>query len=141
MSVEENLRLLRDSTEAFRAHDWDRMWEHFAESVVYHGPESPEPLKGRAALREQFEGYWAAFSDFRVKTDSFGQGDWVCQEYIFTGTHTGPLKGPGGETIPATGKPLRMEGCTLYKFEGGEIVELRDYSDLLGMMTQLGLVP
>ena len=62
-------------------------------------------------------------------------------EWPITGTHTGPFKGPGGETIPATNKPLRMQGCALYKFEGGEITELRDHSDLLGMMTQLGLAP
>ncbi len=72
---------------------------------------------------------------------TFGQGDWVCLEVTSTGTHTGPLKGPGGETIPATNKPVRFQGCALYKVEGGEITELRDYFDLLGMMAQLGLAP
>jgi steroid delta-isomerase-like uncharacterized protein len=141
MSVEENLRLLRDSSEAWEASDWDRHSEHFAESIVYHGPQSPEPLEGLAALREMTEEFWAAFPDLRYNSDSFGQGDWVCQEWTITGTHTGPFEGVGGETIPATNKPLRMQGCTLYKFEGGEVTEIRSYSDLLEMMTQLGLAP
>ncbi len=62
-------------------------------------------------------------------------------EYTITGTHTGPLMGPGGETIPATNKPIRIQGLTVSKFEGGEITEEHDYSDQLGMMAQLGLAP
>ncbi len=31
--------------------------------------------------------------------------------------------------------------CTVYKFEGGEVTEERDYFDLHGMMAQLGLAP
>ncbi|MFQ6012848.1 MAG: ester cyclase [Thermoplasmata archaeon] len=141
MSVEENERVIDRADEAFNAQEWDRYFELFAESVVWHSP-SPEPLKGRAALREAFEGFVAAFPDTRIKKErSFGQGDWVCREYTFAGTHTGPLKGPDGETIPATNKPVRLQGCGVYKVEGGEITETRDYFDQLGFMAQLGLAP
>ncbi|MEE9164474.1 MAG: ester cyclase, partial [Thermoplasmata archaeon] len=92
--------------------------------------------------REAAEMFVTAFPDARSKKErSFGQGDWVCQEYTITGTHTGPLKGPGGEAIPATNQPVRLRGCGVYKFEGGEITEEHDYSDSLGMMAQLGLAP
>ncbi|MCJ2531503.1 MAG: ester cyclase [Candidatus Thermoplasmatota archaeon] len=142
MSVEENLRLVREDIETFNARDWDRYYELYAESFVHYIPGSPEPLKGRAAYREGMEGFLAAFPDIRVEiARTFGQGDWVCMEGTSTGTHTGPFKGPGGETIPATNKPVRMQGCGLYKVEGGQITELRDYYDLLGFMTQLGLAP
>ena len=142
MSVEENLQKLDAAHEAFNAQDWDGFFELYAESAVYSGPGIPEPLKGRAALREAFEVFHTAFPDIRSKPErSFGQGDWVCMEYTITGTHTGPLKLPGGETIPATNKPVRLQGCGVYKFEGGEITEEHDYSDQLGMMAQLGLAP
>ncbi|MEE9163254.1 MAG: ester cyclase [Thermoplasmata archaeon] len=142
MGVEENLRLVREDIETFNARDWDRYYELYAESVVHYSPQSPEPRKGRAAFREDIEGAITAMPDSQLKVvRAFGQGDWVCLEVTSTGTHTGPFQGPGGETIPATNKPVQIQGCALYKVEGGEITELRDYFDLLGMMAQLGLAP
>lgn len=128
MSVEENLQRVIAANEAFNDHNWDRFFELYAKSVVFHRPESSEPLEGLQALRENFEGFATAFSDLHVKTERiFGQGDWVCQEYTLTGTHTDPLKRPGGEVIPPTNLPLRVRGCGTYKFEGGEITEEYDY--------------
>ncbi len=128
MSVEENLKRLDAAHVAFNAQDWDRYFELYAESAVYSGPGMPEPLKGRAALREAFEVFHTALPDIRSTPErSFGQGDWVCMEYTVTGTHTGPLKGPGGETIPATNEPFRTQGCGVYKFEDAEITEEHDY--------------
>ena len=142
MSVEENLQKVEAAYEAFNAQDWDRYFELYAESAVFSGPAFPEPLKGRAAVREGIEGLLTAIPDFRLKKErSFGQGDWVCREYTSTGTHTGPLKGQGAETIPATNKPVRLQGCSVYKFEGGEVTENHDYFYMLGFMAQLGLAP
>ena len=62
MSVEENLRKLDAAHEAFNAQDWDGFFELYAESAVYHGPGTPEPLKGRAALREAFEVFHTCLS-------------------------------------------------------------------------------
>ncbi len=72
---------------------------------------------------------------------AFGQGDWVFVEFTMTGTHKAPLKGPGGQTFPATNKPVRMNVGGAIKFEGGKITEEHNYFDLLGMMIQLGLAP
>ncbi len=73
MSVQDNLQRVDAAIKSFNAQDWDRFFQLYAESVVYYGPDSPEPLKGRAALREFFEGYLTAFSDIHVKTErSFG---------------------------------------------------------------------
>ena len=142
MSVEDNLQKVDAMIEAFNSHDQDRYVGLHAESIIHHDPAHPEPFKGRAALREHFQGFAKAFPDVRVeKVRAFGQGDWVSAEYTLTGTHTGPLKGPGGETIPATNKPVRLQGLGLYKVEGGEVTETRDYFDQLGFMAQLGLVP
>ena len=142
MSVEENLRLIKDGYEAFNAHDWDRFFEGYAESLVVHAPDLLEPLKGLAAYREWIQTFDTAFPDQcfeEVRT--FGQGDWVCTEAIFEGTHTGPLPGPGGETIPATNKEVRNPAAFVFKFEGGKITEQRNYVDQLSYLAQLGLAP
>ena len=142
MSVNENLHKVDSMFEAFNAQDWDRYYELFAESVVTHSVGVPEPVKGRTALREGDEGYLTAFPDMRVKKEhSFGQGDWVCAEVTITGTPTGPLRGPGGEMIPATNTPVQSRECYVYKFEGGEVMEQHYYADVLGYMAQLGFAP
>ena len=142
MSVEENIRAVEAAFEAFKARDWDRLDELNAESVVNTGPDLPEPEKGRAALREYWQTFVHAFPDAKAEDlRTFGQGDFVVAEFIGTGTHKGPLPGPGGQTIPATNKAVRLPLCYVFKFEGGETTEVRRYYDLLGMMTQLGLAP
>ncbi|MEE9593762.1 MAG: ester cyclase [Thermoplasmata archaeon] len=142
MSVEENLRVDREAIAAFNARDWDLFDELHAESVIVYSSGNPEPSKGRAAHREEAQAYVTAFPDIQFEEErSFGQGEWVCDVYVATGTHTGPLEGPGGQALPATNKPLRLEFCGVTKFEGGKIAEEHNYFDLLGMMAQLGLAP
>ncbi len=142
MSVEENLRLLDKATEATNAHDLDRFASYHVASVIQYTPGRAEPLKGRAALREYQQNFLTAFPDVHLRMErSFGQGDWICSEVIGTGTHKGPLKGPGGRTIPATNKPFRVPGCIVAKVEGGEFAETHVYFDQVDLMTQLGLTP
>ena len=142
MSVEENIRVVRATIEAINARDWDGFDSVHAESVVVSTPQTPEPTKGRAAHRESVQVFTTAFPDLRIEEERiFGQGDWLCSERIATGTHKGPLRGAGGQTVPATGKPVRVGLVEVSKVEGGEITEERLYFDLLGMMAQLGLAP
>ena len=142
MSVEENLQGVKDGIEAFNAQDWDRFFEGYAESLVYSDPTTPEPLKGLAAWREALMAFETAFPDLRMEdVRTFGQGDWVCAEAVFTGTHTGPLTGPGGETIPATNKQVRNRSVWVFKIEDGKITEQRGYLDQLTYLAQLGLAP
>ena len=140
MSVEENLRVIDSANDAVNARDWDRLLRLTAESVIDYDPATPEPRKGRAALRQSFQDLITAFPDLHGRKErSFGQGDWVSLELTVTGTHKGPLPGPGGQMIPATNKPFRTKQAIVFKLEGGEITEVYEYYDLLGMMAQLGL--
>ncbi len=142
MSVEENLRKGEAVVEAYNAKDLDAVAATVAESWVGYGPDQPEPRKGREGLREWMQTLFTAFPDDRWETvRNFGQGDLTCAEIASTGTHTGPLKGPGGETIPATNKPVRVNFTMVSKYEGGEATETRVYYDQLGMLAQLGLAP
>lgn len=128
--------------EAFNARNWDSIVKLHAESVIGSSPDRPEPRKGRAAIREEFVAYATAFPDSRLRIErAFGQGDWVCGEFTFTGTHKGPLPGPGGQMVPATNRPLRLTYAVVFKLEDGEITERHEYFDLYGMMVQLGLSP
>ncbi len=142
MSVEDNLRVVEKMVKAYNTRDWDLVAKLHSKSVIGVSPESPEPRKGRAAIQQEFVGFATAFPDSRLQMiRAFGQKEWVSGEFSFTGTHKGPLAGPGGQAIPATNRPLRMEYAVVYKLKDGEITERHEYFDLHGMMTQLGLVP
>ncbi len=142
MSVEENLRMIERWTEAYNAHDFEGFAKPFTESALYHAPNLPEPLEGREEIRRHFSGHPATFPDTRVSIErSFGQGDVVCAEVIWTATHEGPLSGPGGQTVPPTNKSVRLPIAAVFKFEKGKITEAREYWDQAAFMTQLGLSP
>ena len=77
MSVEENVRLAEEVWRSFNAHDVDGLMERYADSVEYHDPELPEPMKDLAAIRQYYEGIFTAFPDAkRSMVRAFGQGDW-----------------------------------------------------------------
>ena len=141
MSTEENLRVIDRALEAFNARDWNGFLRLHVESVIDYDPGVPEPIKGRAALGEFVKGFVTAFPDLHFRKErSFGQGDWVCAEVLVSGTHRGPMPGPGGKMIPATNKPIRVKEAVVFKLDGGEIAEVHEYYDLAGMMGQLGLM-
>ncbi len=142
MGVEETIRVVRATDEAFNERDWEAFDRLHAQSVIVYSPFSPEPTKGREAHRKEVEGMFATFPDMHVKEErTFGERDWVCSEYTVTGTHKGPMSGPGGQMIPATNKAFRLRLCSVVKVEGGEVTEERAYLDLMSLMGQLGLVP
>jgi ketosteroid isomerase-like protein len=50
------------------------------------------------------------------------------------------MPGPDGTEIPPTNKPVKFAYCMVVKFEAGQCSEIYDYSDQLGLLTQLGLM-
>jgi predicted ester cyclase len=55
-----------------------------------------------------------------------------------TGTHTGTLRGPGGEIAP-TGRTATVDFCGVYEFEEGKITSYHLYFDQAEMLSQLGI--
>lgn len=143
MSEEENVRVIDEADEAFNKKDWARFENYIANAIVTYAPGLlPEPLKGRQATMEFLKAFVSALPDFHVRAlRTIAQGDWVAREYHNTGTHTGPLVGPGGRTIPPTNKRVEFTEVDLFKVEGGEVTEFRLYFDQIGFLTQLGLMP
>ncbi len=140
MTVEENLRIAAATTKALNDHDVDRFLSYHAESALGRFPSTPDPVRGREAIRPGLERLVRAFPDLRLSQDhAFGQGDWVTIQGHFTGTHKAPLDAPGGRTFPATNKPVRLPFALVARVEGGKIAELSAYYDMMGMAAQLGL--
>jgi len=82
----------------------------------------------------------AAFSDNRVNVDEIiVEGDAEAIRWSWEATHSGVSSSLGG--IPATGKRASMVECSVFHFKGGKIVEQWEYSDMLGLLQQLGVIP
>jgi steroid delta-isomerase-like uncharacterized protein len=115
----------------------DRLGEFYAEQVVRHVSELPDPIVGLEANQAYIRGLLDAFPDGRVELARIvTEGDWVAVHWIWTGTHTGDLPG-----LPATGSTLRLEGMSFVQIDDGKAVEIWDISDQLSMLRQLGVAP
>jgi hypothetical protein len=62
-------------------------------------------------------------------------------EGYVVGTHTAPLSLPSGESVPATGKQIRVRSCDIASVEGGLVTNHRFYFDQMEFLGQLGLLP
>lgn len=137
MATEE---LIDRHIKTFNDHDAAGWASHYAENAVVHDPQYPQPLKGREAIRKDLADFLKAFPDLQFKvTNRLVSGDRAAVEGIGTGTHRGPLEGPGG-SIPATNKRAEMPFAVFLRVDGsGLIVEERRYYDLAGLAQQLGV--
>jgi predicted ester cyclase len=125
--------------EAFNAHDEARIRELSAEGEVFEAP--GVRLEGRDATVAYAMSWLNAFGDARTDVhNELVVGDWVVQEFVFSGTHTGPLQTPAGE-VPPTNRQLRGRGVQIFRVEDGVVADTRLYFDQVDVMTQLGLMP
>ena len=125
--------------EAFNAHDEGRMRELTAENAVFEGPGAR--VEGRDATVGYAMAWINAFQDAKIDVhNEIVAGDWVVQEFVFVGTHTGTLASPNGD-IPATNRLLHGRGTQILHIEDGQVADTRLYFDQVDVMTQLGLMP
>jgi ketosteroid isomerase-like protein len=98
-------------------------------------------MKGVAAQRALGEAFRTAAPDNRLNAlRTFEVGDTIIVEGVYTGTHTGPLVGPGG-TIPATGRAFSFPYCDVLQARDGRFVSHHIYWDNVTFLAQLGLMP
>ncbi len=116
---------------------WDVVDEFFSPSYIGHDPSQPEPIRGPAGVKANFQQYIDAFEGAQITVDDqIAEGDIVATRWTGRGTHTGDLAG-----IAPTGKEVTVSGLTLSRLEGGKIVEEWTNWDTLGMLVQIGAVP
>jgi predicted ester cyclase len=127
-------------TDAVNDHDLEAAARCYSPEAVLVSPDGT--FEGREQAVSSIRGFLEAFPDMRVTSWSkVTSGDVVADEWTFTGTNTGPIATPDGETIPATGKAVSMRGADVAVVEVGLITSHRLYWDQLELLTQLGLLP
>jgi ketosteroid isomerase-like protein len=99
-------------------------------------------LRGADAIAGWLGKFSEAFPDAKFEMMSAHEdGDTAIDEGYFTGTNTGPLPLPDGQSIPATGRKVRIRSCDLATVKDGLVTSHRFYYDQVEFMEQLGLAP
>ncbi|MBL8929013.1 MAG: ester cyclase [Kineosporiaceae bacterium] len=105
----------------------------YADDVVLHGY-TPEPIVGKAAVREFYAQITEAFPDARVSIEAvYVDGDHLTMRFRFSGTHVGTFLG-----VPGTGRPFDIPGITVLRFGETRCVERWSVADFLGLLMQVG---
>lgn len=132
--------LLERYVELYNAGDLDGVMDLYAEDAVQLMPDGT--FEGRTAIKDRLAKELAAFADLAHRYVSYvEQGDAFADEWVFVGTHTGPLQLPDGTELAATGKRVEMPGMEFVKVRDGKIVVDNLYYDNLAVAAQLGLLP
>ncbi len=107
-------------------HDDYLSWVHGKPSTV-----------GAEAEVEALAKWWKAASDVHLEPLAMVEsGGLVTLRYTLAGTNDGEFFGR-----PATGRRFELENCTLLQVEAGRVQRAYRYSDTLGLLGQLGLLP
>jgi predicted ester cyclase len=97
-------------------------------------------ILGPRPAREYIAAWATAFPDAVVDvTALLATARGVAVEFIFRGTHTGPLSAPMG-IIEPTGRSVEVRVCYVQDIAEGFIRRIRAYYDTATLMRGLGLV-
>ena len=126
-----NLDLIVGRYEAVNAHDFDRFQGFYADDVVWRDPATPRPAKGPRAVRKRLETWTEAVPNLRWHLDElFGEGDRLCAQFTFSGTHRGALNDGRGNELSPSGRAVKIPGVGVYVIRDGKIADSRVYFDL-----------
>jgi len=141
-ALEANKDLVRRFVEATNAADWDGLVPLVADDVQRHSAATTgEPVRSRDAFVALQKAFLVSFPDQNVTVNEMiAEGDIVAIRATYSGTNTGPIPGPAGET-PATGKRVESPFMGMLRIENGRIAEMWVEWDNVAMLTQLGLFP
>jgi ketosteroid isomerase-like protein len=126
-------------TEAMFSKDVDAAGKVYASDAVAVTPDQGE-VRGAKEIIEWSKQFFDAFPDARYESlHAHEAGNTAIDEGYFVGTHTGPLRSPTGESIPATGRAVRVRACDIATVESGVVTSHRFYFDQMEFLGQLGL--
>jgi steroid delta-isomerase-like uncharacterized protein len=124
---------------AVESHDVDSMLNLYADNAIIMTPDAGQ-LKGTKQIGEYWHQFVDAFPDSKYQVISkLEAGNKAVDEGYFIGTHSKTMTLPTGQTIPPTGKQVKVRSCDVATVESGKINEHHMYFDEVEFLRQLGL--
>jgi steroid delta-isomerase-like uncharacterized protein len=119
----------------------DLIPELFTEGFVFHDHADTADVSytGYAGVSEFLMPYFAMMPDLQFPADELvmmAEGNMVAIYWVARGTQTGAVP-----DIPASGNEVTVPGLSIYRLEDGKIAETWFTMDMLGFLTQIGLIP
>jgi len=105
-----------------------------------HGDAFENPPSSAGESDKFFPAWFAGFNeiDYQVKR-TIAAEEVVVTEWVFIGTHTGPLGPPVFEQrLDPTGRTIQLRGVTIYEVSAGLIQKETIYMDLATLIVELG---
>lgn len=128
--------------DAFNRNDWAAFEAALAPDTTYEEVTTGRKVEGAKANMELAKGWRAAFPDVTGTVDaSYASGNTVIFEVTWRGTQNGPLPMPNGSEFPPSGKPVVIRAVIISDVRNGKVTSTRHYLDMLGMLTQIGVIP
>lgn len=114
-----NKEQLQDYSDAWNAHDIDRIMEYMTVDCVFEPGGGSEKFgarfEGYDAVKERFIEVWTDIPDVRFENAvHFTQNNYGCSEWTIVGTSK-------------EGKKIEADGCDIFTFENGKIKSKRSY--------------
>ena len=134
MSVEQNKAVVRRFYQTFENNDLDALKDVLAPDLVAYNlnPQNREEhLQGIRTWNATF-----SKNHFEI-VDQIAEGDMVASHVILRSIHSEA----SFQGVPPSGKQIETPAVSIERIKNGKIVERRVYSDRLGMLRQLGLLP
>ena len=124
---------------AYNAKDWDEVARTITSDAVYDEVANRRVARGASDVITLWKGWAEAMPDSNGTIESaLVSGNTVILELTWRGTHTGPLRTPGGD-LPATGNTMEVRSCFIADVSDGKTRAMRHYFDMATMLTQLGI--
>lgn len=111
----------------------DQLDEVLADNFTRTAPQSARPVDGPDGLKQAIRELRDEYRDFHiVNEENHFHDDIAFVRWTVTGTRSNE-----GE-VTSAGKPVKVSGLTMFRFEEGRIVKEEIYFDTLGWLQQLG---
>jgi steroid delta-isomerase-like uncharacterized protein len=121
--------------EVWRRGNVDVADEVFARDYVRHDLRATQAAPGPEGQKQIARAFRTAFPDLTFDIELLiAEGDYVAARWTASGTHTGPW----GNVEP-TGRSVTFSGVNIFRFEDGQVAEIWNHRDDLGLQEQLGM--
>ena len=139
MSLKElEAKIQRVGEDAWYRGSMDGLDEVYAADYVSHKPPFPDTI-GLEAVKQSVAATRLAYSDIHGDyTEWVAEGNAIAYRFTMHMKHTGVSP---TLPIPPTGKVVTLEGVVVVHVKDGKVIEEWEYSDYLGFLQQLGVVP
>jgi len=124
---------------AYNEKNWDAVRAAVAPGFVYDEVGTQRKFQGVNDVLAAWRAWASAIPDSKATFHSaLVSGNTVVLEVTWRGTHTGPLRTPGGE-IASTGRKIEIRACQVVEVADDRAQVMRHYFDMATLLQQLGV--